>query len=85
MKKYVKPELFYEDFELSQHIAGCNLTLIENTSPMNCAGIGSIDGESLDGINNNGAWFVSGNGHCTVETDGYCYNNASFSLTTINS
>lgn len=23
MKKYVKPELFYERFELSQHIADC--------------------------------------------------------------
>ena len=23
MKKYVKPELFYEQFELSQHIADC--------------------------------------------------------------
>lgn len=23
MKKYVKPELFYEHFELSQHIADC--------------------------------------------------------------
>lgn len=23
MKKYVKPELFYENFELSQHIADC--------------------------------------------------------------
>lgn len=23
MKKYVKPELFYEEFELTQHIADC--------------------------------------------------------------
>lgn len=25
MKKYVKPELFYESFELSQHIAACGI------------------------------------------------------------
>lgn len=25
MKKYVKPELFFEDFELSHNIASCNL------------------------------------------------------------
>ena len=23
MKKYVKPEIYYENFELSQHIADC--------------------------------------------------------------
>lgn len=27
MKKYVKPELFYERFELSQHIADCQWEL----------------------------------------------------------
>lgn len=27
MKKYVKPELFYEHFELSQHIADCDWEL----------------------------------------------------------
>lgn len=27
MKKYVKPELFYEQFELSQHIAACSMAL----------------------------------------------------------
>ena len=27
MKKYVKPELFYERFELSQHIADCGWEL----------------------------------------------------------
>lgn len=25
MKKYVKPELYYENFELSQHIAACGI------------------------------------------------------------
>lgn len=31
MKKYVKPELFYEQFELSQHIADCAWEWKNNT------------------------------------------------------
>ena len=30
MKKYVKPELFYEHYELSQHIADCAWELTSN-------------------------------------------------------
>lgn len=37
MKKYVKPDLFYENFELSQHIAACgidvNMEDINSCSP----------------------------------------------------
>lgn len=36
MKKYVKPELFYEHFELSQHIADCAWELTEATDKSNC-------------------------------------------------
>lgn len=31
MKKYVKPELFYEQFELTQHIADCAWELTNST------------------------------------------------------
>lgn len=31
MKKYVKPELFYEHYELSQHIADCAWELTNST------------------------------------------------------
>lgn len=31
MKKYVKPELFFENYELSQHIAVCDFDLVEGT------------------------------------------------------
>lgn len=31
MKKYVKPELFYEEFELTQHIADCAWELTNST------------------------------------------------------
>lgn len=46
MKKYVKPELFYEHYELSQHIADCNFeyTHAEN----DCA----AQGDAEDGLGN---------------------------------
>lgn len=31
MKKYVKPELFFENYELSQHIAVCDWDLMAGT------------------------------------------------------
>ncbi len=78
MKEYVKPELYYESFELSQHIAGCNLTM-STMDPMNCVASGTIGDETC------GSWFVEANMLCTVKTESYCYNNASFNVTTINS
>lgn len=36
MKKYVKPELFYEHYELSQHIADCAWELT-NVDSKNCS------------------------------------------------
>lgn len=32
MKKYVKPQLFYERFELSQHVANCDWELLSASS-----------------------------------------------------
>lgn len=36
MKKYVKPELFYERYELSTHVAACNMESV-STDENNCA------------------------------------------------
>ena len=36
MKKYVKPELFYEQFELSTHIANCMFEYISGNKPEEC-------------------------------------------------
>lgn len=40
MKKYVKPDLYYENFELSQHIATCMIDI--NSAEGSCTQI--IDG-----------------------------------------
>lgn len=69
MKTYQKPQLFYEKFELSQHIASCdwipNSTLgIE--SP--CTTKGSLYGVSYE------HGFVEGT--CEQGVQGYCYTNS---------
>ena len=79
MKEYVKPELYYESFELSQHIAGCNLQM-QNTIEDTCVASGTIDG-----IGSSSAWFVNGIMDCTSWVQDFCYTNSEGSLTTINS
>lgn len=81
MKTYVKPELFFESFELSQHIAGCSLKL-ESGDVGACEATGSIGDVYLDG--NNGSWFISTE-LCTTVVEAYCYTNGSMNVATINS
>lgn len=78
MKTYVKPELFFESFELSQHIAGCNLRL--NSEVQACTASGTIFGVTLEGSE---SWFVSD--VCSAKVEAYCYTNGSMGITTINS
>lgn len=77
MKTYVKPELYYESFELSQHIAGCNLEL-GPTDVLNCTASGKI------GIAESNSWFIA-EPVCTSEVEDYCYTNGTTNLATINS
>ena len=48
MKKYVKPELFYESYELSQHIANCQWE-IQQADKESCI----AKGEAGTGYENN--------------------------------
>ena len=79
MKEYVKPELYYESFELSQHISGCNLQM-QNTIEAACTASGTIDG-----IGDSNAWFVNDIEACKSWVQDFCYTNSEGSLTTINS
>ena len=70
MKKYVKPELFYERFELSQHIADCNWEFKGFNTPDICA---AKPDASIDGMP---TLFVNDNKLCTPNStnmDIYCY------------
>lgn len=80
MKQYVKPTLYVESFELSQHIAGCSLRL-ESGDPTTCVATGEIRGTYYETI------FLEKTNVCTggVEVESYCYTNGTFSITTVNS
>lgn len=72
MKKYVKPELFYEKFELSQHIASCSGIQLNHTDE-SCNQI--KDGGGLDYAPGT---VVFRDGDCAVPfPEGYCYTNGS--------
>lgn len=72
MKPYVKPELFYENFELSQHIAACGID-VNFKNENSCT-------PSLDpgfwGMND--TVFNEGEEKCSIGIDAieaYCYTN----------
>ena len=80
MKAYVKPELFYEHFELSQHIAACAWDL--NLANEDVCGF-QVD-TSLE--NNYPADTVLLTGERSCNFDGpYCYMSSTGGLNTFNS
>ena len=72
MKQYQKPEVFYENFVLADHIAQCNYT-INTADVMNC----EIVKDNVGGFF--GDWtnaFVKDNQECKIIGESYCYTNA---------
>lgn len=43
MKPYVKPELFYESFELSQSVAACGWDMSNQSDKHSCTALGDED------------------------------------------
>ena len=81
MKKYVKPELFYESFELSQHIAGCNLQ-INYADVINCKASGTVGTYNIE----SDSWFLEQTvAGCSPTLEVYCYTNGSMTAATVNS
>lgn len=70
MKEYVKPELFYEQFQLSQHVAACGWDMKNSTVETHCTAEGD-----WDDFSNKGVMFMSDNGQCDIPFDDstYCY------------
>lgn len=69
MKNYVKPELFFEQFELSQHIADCDLEFVSGaTSADSCI---AYTDEKVFGTSY--PVFTSANAECTERWNEYCY------------
>lgn len=83
MKQYVKPDLYYEDFELSTHIATCVLDMANSSDVNNCTA--TSDGNQI-GLPEGATYFnnaeVCGNGN---SIDEYCYTKGSSMFTIFNS
>lgn len=67
MKKYVKPELFYEHFELNTHIADCMFEVNNQGDPQGCTFIA----DENYGIP--GAVVFTTIEVCGMEFEGSCY------------
>ena len=71
MKKYVKPELIYERYELTHQIADCSMEL-QFASAETCTAQGDANSEFSDLQ----FLFLSGNKDCQIQLESYCYMNA---------
>lgn len=70
MKKYVKPELFFESFELSQSIAACGID-VNLASKAECA---KLDGNFWPGLDGTQVFSVEDNCANNIEDFGvYCH------------
>lgn len=83
MKPYVKPELYYESFELAQHIAGCSLQIVKSTDLLTCVASGTISSGPWETVSQ--SWFLEQNENCKDWAEGYCYTNSLMVSATINS
>lgn len=75
MKKYVKPDLYFESFQLTQHIAACGYDMIDSRDENDCYSHGDRNQDT-----GNDYWdsikFFAGI-QCDVKPENYCYTNAS--------
>ena len=86
MKKYVKPELFYEHFELSQQIAACQFDQTPNDADIT-PNLNNKDTCGFYGDAGFGPMFIlqSGNDGCTTTADDYCYHGSTSGFNIFNS
>lgn len=73
MKKYVKPELFFESYELSQNIAACGWDL-KHADPKTCQAVGDPAWGNPDMV-------VFTKDNCETVWEGYCYENSADNIT----
>ena len=69
MKNYVKPELFFESYELSQNIAACGWDLVKDDN-----GNSRFVGDPAYG--NPGILVFNADMECEHILEGYCYENS---------
>lgn len=75
MKKYVKPELFFESYELSQNIAACGWDMKNQNQPGDCQAEGDPSWGNPGGI------LVFTENKCDNVLESYCYENSADNIT----
>lgn len=78
MKKYVKPDLYFESFQLTQHIAACGYDMIDSMDVERCYSQGDIHGIYPNYGEN---LFIEGNEKCQGKVEFYCYTNGTDGMT----
>lgn len=71
MKKYVKPELYFENFKLAQHIASCGWDMSDHSNVYDCTAKGDPNPDW--GYPEDVTAFVSENERCEGDFESYCY------------
>ena len=86
MKTYVKPELYFESFELSQHIASCDFKLVNALYKDSCQVVKTGPSTAPDEFGTiMGGYFTGDTQSCDKKIgfdrfEHYCYTNGSGSL-----
>ena len=70
MKKYVKPELFFESYELSQNIAACGWDMKNQNQPGDCKALGDAEYGNPDIL------VFTEAAKCDNILERYCYENS---------
>lgn len=85
MKKYVKPDFLYENFELSQSVAVCSFDMKNSTDVSSCTAEADPPMPGMDGI----VLFADAGIGCSSEIIGsaedYCLTNGSENFSVFNS
>lgn len=72
MKKYVKPELIFESFEMSQQIAACSIDGQFNVTDATDCSFTGYNEELEEPMNK----IFSSEPTCKTTTESYCYHNS---------
>lgn len=83
MKQYVKPELYYENFELSAHIAACAWDMKDFKDVDECSAVS--DDDNLLGYPGGMRLFNNEEVCLDGPIDDYCYTNGESGLNIFNS
>lgn len=79
-KPYVKPQLYYENFELSQHVAACGWDMSNAKKKEDCSALGDTEWGNEPVV-----IFIEGNSNCVEKPEVYCYEASSNGVGLFNS